>query len=162
MPPIILTLLQALFLLLLYIFVWRVFRAVLRDTAARPAGAVRAAAAAPRTAGRPAGNQPQRRRGGKRVTPGQLVVHLASGRPQVVALDGDDVTFGRQGADVVLDDPYISEQHARVYAEGGEWLITDLGSTNGTYLNQMKVTTPTALAAGDQLAIGKTTVEVRK
>lgn len=56
----------------------------------------------------------------------------------------------------------MSERHARVYREGDEWLVSDLGSTNGTLLNQVKVTSPTPIAAGDQLRIGKTVIEVRK
>ncbi len=122
-----------------------------------PAGAPVVAGPAPRASRRgKRGNRP-------RALPGELVVHPPEGRPQVVPLDAHDVSFGRADAStVILSDPYISDHHARVYLEDGTWLITDLGSTNGTFLNQSKVTAPTPIAAGDQLGIGKTVVQVRR
>ncbi|MBA2529474.1 MAG: FHA domain-containing protein, partial [Euzebyales bacterium] len=84
-------------------------------------------------------------------------------RPRVVPLDAHDVTFGRaEASTVVLDDAYVSDHHARVYLVDSGWCVTDLGSTNGTFLNQVKVTSPTPIAAGDQLGIGKTVVQVRR
>lgn len=158
MPPIVLTLLQALFLLLLYVFVARVVRAVLRDTAgARPR-------AVPLNTPRPAAPAAPSRRRKARVPPSELVVHVPSGRPRVVALDGQaPISFGRSpSSTVVLDDAYVSDDHAVVYDRDGEWLLADAGSTNGTFLNQVKVTTPTPIAAGDQFALGKTVVQVRR
>lgn len=159
MPPIVFTLVQGLFLLLLYLFVWRAVRWIWRDvtTSAR----AQAASPAPRKSrGRSAAG------GGKKKTrtpPRELVIHTPQGRPRVVRLDAHDVTFGRaEGSTVPLDDPYISDHHARVFLSDGEWCIADLGSTNGTFLNQVKVTAATPIAAGDQLGIGKTTVQVRK
>lgn len=180
MAPIVLPLLQGLFLLLLYLFVWRIARAILRDlraSAAAPRGAARPAAApappavaAPAPAAAPGGGRKrsQARPGAttvpQRVVPSEIVVHRAGGAPRVLPLDGQPITFGRAApATIVLDDPYVSDQHARISREGDAgWVVTDLGSTNGTFLNQVKVTRPTPLAAGDQLGIGKTTVEVRR
>lgn len=181
MAPIVLPLLQGLFLLLLYLFVWRIARAILRDlraSASAPKGsrppATRPAAPAPPPAAKPpaapgggrkraqtranSSTQPQR------VSPSEIVVHRAGSSPRVLPLDGQAITFGRAApATIVLDDPYVSDQHARIAREGDAgWVVTDLGSTNGTFLNQVKVTRPTPLAAGDQLGIGKTTVEVRR
>ena len=157
MPPIVFTLVQGLLLLLLYLFVWRVARSVWRDLSA-PSRA--AAAAAPR-AGKSRGPAAAKKK--TRTPPRELVIHTPQGRPRVVRLDGHDVTFGRaEGSTVALDDSYISDHHARVFLQDGEWCVADLGSTNGTFLNQVKVTTATPLAAGDQLGIGKTTVQVRK
>lgn len=154
MPPIVFTLVQGVFLLLLYLFVARAVRWVWRDVSSP----MRAAAPAP---------APRRSRSaGKsktRTDPRELVIHTPQGRPRVVRLDAHDVTFGRaEGSTVLLDDPYISDHHARVFLRDGEWCIADLGSTNGTFLNQVKVTAATPIAAGDQLGIGKTTVQVRK
>lgn len=159
MPPIILVLIQGLFLLLLYLFVARAVRAVIRD--------LRMSAAPPRS-GRPARRPPQGRSGASsqrkvRGRPGELVVHLPSGKPRVVPLDGSEVRFGRsKECTVPLDDSYVSEQHTRVYPTDEGWAVADMGSTNGTYLNKAKVTAPTPLQPGDQLGIGKTVVEVRK
>jgi pSer/pThr/pTyr-binding forkhead associated (FHA) protein len=167
MAPIVLTLLQGLFLLLLYLFVWRIVRAILRDLRsttppARPAGAPaprRPAAPVPAAAPRkPAATGGE----GDRAQPRQLVVHGPGGAPQVLTLDRE-ISFGRADpATVVLDDPYVSDWHARVWRDGPGWVVTDLGSTNGTFLNQRKVNGPTPIAAGDQLGIGRTTVEVRR
>jgi len=168
-------LLQGLFLLLLYLFVWRIARAILRDlraSAAAPRGATRPAAAAPPPPARPAPGSGRKRSRPRpnaatqpqRVVPSEIVVHRAGGAPRVLPLDGQAITFGRAApSTIVLDDPYVSDQHARIAREGDAgWVVTDLGSTNGTFLNQVKVTRPTPLAAGDQLGIGKTTVEVRR
>lgn len=157
MPPIILLLLQGVFLLLLYVFVWRAVRAVVRD--------LRASAPSPRpprqrrSVPQPAIAQPETRR----ATPSQLVVHVPDGRPQVIELTGSPVLFGRSPSCTVrLEDPYVSDDHARIYKSDGSWMVADLKSTNGTFLNRVKVTSPTQIAAGDQLGIGKTIVEVRK
>lgn len=161
MPPIILVLLQALFLILLYVFVARAVRAVVRDVnrAAAPVRAPAPAAARPRGPSRPTAPTSRRTRGQAR----QLVVHAPDGRPDVVPLDGTEITFGRgESCTVTLKDTYASERHANVYPAGDEWLVSDLGSTNGTFLNKAKVTGPTPIQPGDQLGIGKTVVEVRK
>ncbi len=156
MPPIVFALVQGLFLVLLYLFVARAVRAVWRDVS----GTSVAAAAAPAKS-RPAKASTSKRK--QRTPPRELVIHTPQGRPRVVRLDAHDVTFGRsETSTVALDDAYISDHHAKVFLADGEWRITDLGSTNGTFLNQVKVTSPTTLSAGDQLGIGKTTVQVRK
>lgn len=159
MPPVILTLLQALFLLLLYVFVARAVRAIVRDVA--PAGTtvvgrIRASRQAP-----------ARKRTQSRREPRELVVHLPAGPPRVISLEdhphGAGVTFGRASdVTVPLDDPYASDRHARVYRTPEGWILADLGSTNGTYRNKEKVTAPVRLVAGDQFAIGKTVIQVRR
>jgi pSer/pThr/pTyr-binding forkhead associated (FHA) protein len=156
MPPIILWLLQGFFLLLLYIFVWRAVRAVVRD--------LRTAPAPPRPrARRQGGDAAPGRSGSGRAAPSQLVIHIPDGRPRVIELAGQTVLFGRSPSSTVrLDDPYVSDDHARIYEANGGWMVADLKSTNGTFLNRVKVTAPTQIAAGDQLGIGKTIVEVRK
>jgi pSer/pThr/pTyr-binding forkhead associated (FHA) protein len=162
-PPVILTLLQWLFLLLLYVFVARAVRAVVRDlsparpTAGRP---VQPPRAQQRQAAQAASKPAQRR---AKTPPRELVVHHPGGRPTVHALTSDELILGRDaGCTVPLSDAYASERHARVSRDDNGWVLVDLGSTNGTYLNQVKVTSPRPLAPGDQIGIGKTVVEVRK
>jgi pSer/pThr/pTyr-binding forkhead associated (FHA) protein len=160
MAPIVLTLVQAAFLLLLYLFVARAVRAIVRDLRPAPVGAP-APAAAPASGGRRRGGKRQER--AKERAPRELVVHMPEARPRVLALDGRDVTFGRsETSTVILTDGYASERHARVFREGGTWYVDDAGSTNGTFRNQARVSGPTPLNAGDQLTIGKTVVEVRR
>jgi pSer/pThr/pTyr-binding forkhead associated (FHA) protein len=173
MAPIVLTVLQIVFLLLLYLFVARAVRAVIRDVsssrAAVPRDSTRATnerqpeAQRQQVAAQPAQKPRGGGRSGDRSPPRELVVHTPEGRPQVLRLDGSKITFGRStDSTVALHDSYASDHHAEVFREGGEWLVTDRGSTNGTFLNQSRVSRPTPIAAGDQLGIGKTTVEVRK
>jgi pSer/pThr/pTyr-binding forkhead associated (FHA) protein len=158
--PIVLPILQGLFLVLLYLFVWRIARAIIRD--------LRAAGQPARQPAPPRASPPERPRrpapAPVRSQPRELVIHRAGSPPRVLPLNGSEITFGRAApATVVLDDPYVSDRHARITHEGSAgWVVTDLGSTNGTFLNQVKVTRPTPIAPGDQLGIGKTTVEVRR
>lgn len=152
MPPIVLFALQALILLLLYLFIARVVRAVINDVRAE-APSRRMAPAGP-AHGKPSPRGP---------APGQLVVHRPEDKPQVVALDGSEVRFGRSNdCDVVLSDTFASERHARVFPREGNWMVADMGSTNGTYLNRRRIHDPSPLTPGDQVTIGKTIVEVRR
>lgn len=166
MAPIVLPLMQGAFLLLLYLFVWRIARVVLRDIRANSAAAVPAQPARQIAPAEPAPSRqssPGDLERAFRAPPRELVVRRDGGSPTVLPLDGATISFGRAApSTVVLDDPYVSDSHAKVWRDGQEWVVTDLGSTNGTFLNQVKVTDPTPLAAGDQLGIGKTTVEVRR
>jgi pSer/pThr/pTyr-binding forkhead associated (FHA) protein len=156
-PPIIFVLLNGLFLLLLYVFVARAVRAVVRDVVRAPV-AVRAGGARPAPARPVAPTAPRK----TRAQPRELVVHVPDGKPRVLPLDGE-VRFGRaETCTVRLSDNYVSEQHARVYPSDGGWYVADMGSTNGTFLNQAKVTAPAPIVPGDQLGIGKTVVEVRR
>jgi pSer/pThr/pTyr-binding forkhead associated (FHA) protein len=152
-PPIVFTVLQALFLVLLYAFVARAVRYVIKDVSNPSLSAASAAA--------PARARPAKQ---KRVRPRELVIHLAEGAPRILPLEeGRQITFGRHDtATVVLTDPYASDFHARIESDDDGWRLVDEGSTNGTYLNQVRMTAPTPLRAGDQISFGRTTVEVRR
>ena len=77
-------------------------------------------------------------------------------------LDGE-LTVGRApGCQVnLVDDTFVSQLNARVFNREGQLFVEDLGSTNGTYLNNRKVESPVAMHRGDQLQVGKTVMEVR-
>ncbi|HTP51370.1 MAG TPA: ATP-binding protein [Anaeromyxobacteraceae bacterium] len=74
------------------------------------------------------------------------------------ALDKAEVVIGRAGgtADVCLGDPGVSRRHARVIREGGELVVEDLGSTNGTFLNGAEIGRA-VLSRGDRLQVGTST-----
>ncbi|HET9073454.1 MAG TPA: DUF3662 and FHA domain-containing protein [Solirubrobacteraceae bacterium] len=75
------------------------------------------------------------------------------GRRIAVAAAG--VTIGRsRQCDIVLEDPNVSRRHAEVTARGGSWVLSDLGSTNGTLLNRRPVRAAEVLSAGDEIEIG--------
>ncbi|MBK9476362.1 MAG: FHA domain-containing protein [Tetrasphaera sp.] len=61
---------------------------------------------------------------------------------------------------LVLDDDYSSGRHARIYANGDQWFVEDLGSTNGTFLGATRITEARQVAAGSVIRIGRTTVEL--
>lgn len=75
---------------------------------------------------------------------------------------GEEVTVGRSpGCAVSLeDDTFTSSVHARVYRRNGELWLEDLGSTNGTWLNDTRVSSPERLQRGDHVKIGSTILEV--
>jgi hypothetical protein len=150
-----LTLLKFVLLALLYLFLARAVKAILTDLYGP-----RKKSAPPRPA--VASTPPPGTRKSRKV-PREIVVHPPSGRPQVHQLGGHGAIIGRSSqAAVVIEDVYASDEHAEILPDDGGWSVRDLGSTNGTYLNGAKVTRPTPLAAGDQLRLGKTNVEVRR
>jgi hypothetical protein len=74
---------------------------------------------------------------------------------------GDEVTVGRAaGCQIIIDDNYVSQLHARLFIRDGQLLVEDLGSTNGTYLNRGKVSGPMVMQRGDRLQVGNTVMEV--
>ncbi len=73
-----------------------------------------------------------------------------------------EMTIGRAAeCQVALDDTYISQLHARVTNSESGLVIEDLGSTNGTYVNRQRVTTPVYGEAGDQIQVGGIVMELR-
>jgi FHA domain len=86
----------------------------------------------------------------------RLVIERAPGheRGMIYDLDGD-ILLGRGGeAEIRLEDPYASSGHARIFEQGGILAVEDLGSTNGTYLNEELLESPRPLHPGDRLRIG--------
>ena len=77
---------------------------------------------------------------------------------------GDEVTVGRSpGCAVPLDDDtFASSIHARVFRRSGELWIEDLGSTNGTFLNDERLDVPARLRRGDRVKVGSTILEVAR
>jgi hypothetical protein len=86
----------------------------------------------------------------------RLVVERAPGHAQGMIYDiGSGAVLGRgDSAEIRLNDPYASARHARVALEGGVVMIEDLGSTNGTYLNEELLVGVAALHGGDRVRIG--------
>ncbi len=69
---------------------------------------------------------------------------------------GKEVTLGRsEGCGVKLDDSFVSGIHARVFMEGSELFITDLSSTNGTFVNSQRITKSRKLLVGDTIMVGQ-------
>ena len=85
----------------------------------------------------------------------ELVMQSATGEEEVLAL-GDTLTLGREeGNSLVVDDPGVSRQHAEIVQTEGGFTLRDLGSTNGTFVNQQRITdVDYLLKDGDQIQFG--------
>ncbi|MFL9679107.1 FHA domain-containing protein [Streptomyces sp. KL110A] len=134
-----------------------------RRQEARPQQSGRQQAAPPQQRGQ---QQPPQPSGGRsrRGAPTKLVVSEGTLTGTTVALQGQTITLGRaHDSTIVLDDDYASSRHARIYPDrDGQWIVEDLGSTNGTYLDRTRLTTPTPIPLGAPIRIGKTVIELRK
>ena len=154
MSPFVLSVLKYALLALLYFFVYRAVKSVAVDLSGRrpaPAGPQGDA----KTAAAP--------RGSKGRAPTSLVVHAPDARkPQTFRLSGA-LEIGRaDSCQVRLEDTYASQHHARLSARDGSWFLEDLGSTNGTYLNDRRVQASQQVRSGDVVRIGKTVLELRR
>jgi pSer/pThr/pTyr-binding forkhead associated (FHA) protein len=137
MPALFLNILKLIFLALIYLFLWQVARAMLAHTGAASAL--------------------QRTRAGADV-----VVVRSEDQAGLRFTVKEGVVMGRSpDADVHLDDPYASDFHLRFGLQDGHVVVNDLGSTNGTYVNGRRVTSPVPLNKGDAVQVGKTIMEVR-
>jgi len=98
-----------------------------------------------------------------RATPRILLVTAGNLAGTTISLGEQQITIGRAAdATLVLTDDYASTRHARLFPQNGTWVVEDLGSTNGTYLDREKVTQPTPVPVGVPIRIGKTVLELRK
>ena len=140
-------------LILLYLFFFRVVRAVwaeLRPTGSRPQPA---SAAPARSSSRRTRSEPHR--------PQLVVLEPAELFGRVFPLDAEASIGRAAGCQITLDDTYSSQIHARLFTRDGTWQVEDLGSTNGTWLNRQKVSGPMVIKPGDHLQIGNTVMEMQ-
>jgi pSer/pThr/pTyr-binding forkhead associated (FHA) protein len=158
-PESLLGLLKLCLLALLYLFFARVLWAVWTEVrAVRPQADP--AGAAPGAAG--TGRDQRKARRGVPGLPHRLTVtEPPTLRGSRFELTGIEMTIGRAaGCQVSLpDDTFASTVHARVFGRDGAIYVEDLGSTNGTYLNGMRLGAPAVLRPGDQLQVGNTVLE---
>jgi pSer/pThr/pTyr-binding forkhead associated (FHA) protein len=118
-------------------------------------------ARAPRPAPAPVPRRPTAR--SSRSAPHEVVVTGGALTGTIIPLAETQITIGRaDDATLVLTDDYASTRHARIFPQDGQWLVEDLGSTNGTYLDRQKVTQPIPVPVGVPIRIGKTVLELRR
>jgi len=144
-----LLLLKILFLVLLYLFIWRIVRTAVRDVRLPQESFVLAPGSVPGL-----GVQESDLEAGKLV----VVKSPALDEGEEWQLNSAPLTFGRGSQnDVPLQrDEFASSKHARIEPRrDGVWL-EDIGSTNGTYLNGIRLTRPKRLTPGDIVRIGET------
>ncbi|WP_346354543.1 FHA domain-containing protein [Azotosporobacter soli] len=125
------------FLTLLYYFIYRVLRSLVRQLRERPA---------------------------KRLPVRLLVVAGALPNwPSSFTLQGDAIMIGRSTRnDVVIEDSFVSAEHACIAWQGDGYWLEDLESTNKTFLNGREIKKPVCLTEGDRIGIGPVTLEFRR
>lgn len=85
-----------------------------------------------------------------------LVVTRGPGAGSRYLLDDDVVQAGRHPeSDIFLDDVTVSRRHAELARTGGGWVVRDVGSLNGTYVNRQRIEEESALTNGDEVQIGR-------
>src|SRR5262249_2893707 len=84
-----------------------------------------------------------------------IVVSEKGGEPKRLEFDKPEVTIGRvQGNDVILAKGNVSKRHSRLVLKDGKLIIVDLKSTNGTYVNGRKISSPLVVRSTDRIYIG--------
>ncbi|GAA2301264.1 FHA domain-containing protein [Glycomyces scopariae] len=161
MPEIVQTVARFGFLVLLWLFVFAAARTITRDLLAQRRPAAAGPAAGPVSAPPAPGN-----RGGARPQAAQaaqwLVVTTGELQGRRFVLSGQPISIGRAAdSTIVIRDDFASSRHARVVPMDGQWVVEDLGSTNGTYLGRARVTRPTPVPLGVPIRIGRSSFELR-
>ena len=167
MSELTLLVLQLGFLLLLWIFVFAIVYALRSDLFGQR---VRKLQAEPAAAGaapsRPApAAAPSASGGGDATTDNasRLVITSGAKAGAEFPLGRDEITIGRSSdSAIIIRDDYTSTHHARLMLWNGRWMIQDLDSTNGTFLNGSRVTVPTPIPLGATVKVGATTFELRR
>lgn len=168
--------LQLGFLLLMWVFVFAVVFALRSDLFGQrvrkmppPASAVAAPAPAPAAsapgAATSALTEPVRRQPplADDTTPRRLVVTSGPREGMAIDLPDEQLTIGRSSeSGLVIRDDYTSTHHARLMLWNDQWVVQDLDSTNGTFLDGVRVTLPTPVPPHVPVTIGTTTFELRR
>ena len=156
-----LTIIRVAFLAVLWLFVIAAIGVVRTDLLGGPSTTARRSKA--RQAQAPRQSRPARPPRPGRGSPRSLVVTAGALKGTSLDLAQEQITLGRANdATLVLNDDYASSRHARIFPQDGQWIVEDLGSTNGTYLDRQKVTRPMPVPLGVPIRIGKTVLELRR
>ena len=167
MSELALTLFRLGFLVLLWLGVFIIISVLSRDLRAprdaKPASSPAVGATAVAAGKTPKTPKAAKASKPKRGQPSTLVVTEGALVGTVVPLGAAPITLGRASdSTLVLDDDYCSNRHARLYQHDGKWIVEDLGSTNGTWLERTRITAPTVLPNNVPLKVGRSTMELRR
>ncbi|HEX5898880.1 MAG TPA: FHA domain-containing protein [Solirubrobacteraceae bacterium] len=146
------------FIAVLYLFLLWVSRSALRDLRSPPRRFTSASVAdvATDATGLHAASQAGGHAGAGAAVEPRLIVERAPGHTSGMEYDvGEGAIMGRgEQAEIRLEDPFASSRHAKLTPQGGIVVLEDLGSTNGTYLNEELLSGPQPLHQGDRVRIG--------
>jgi hypothetical protein len=91
----------------------------------------------------------------------QLIMRSGPTPGAAFTLEGDQLTIGRDSAnEIVINDAEVSRRHARLTFQGGKYVLEDMGSTNGTFVNGQRLSGPRVLKAGEVISFGEQIVLV--
>ncbi|MFV0452333.1 MAG: FHA domain-containing protein [Propioniciclava sp.] len=104
--------------------------------------------------------RPPRR--GRRAVPAPTTLRITRGKQGGLTMAlGESLTIGRASdCQLILDDDYVSTRHARITRQGSSYTVEDLGSTNGTFLNNVRLSQALPFTPSDTLRIGQTLLVV--
>jgi len=96
-------------------------------------------------------------------TASRLVITSGAKAGQELPLGNEPLTIGRSGeSGLQIRDDYTSTHHARLLLWGDDWVVQDLDSTNGTFLDGKRITVPTQVPVNTPVRVGSTTFELRR
>jgi len=91
----------------------------------------------------------------------QLIMRSGPTPGAAFTLEGDQITVGRDSTnEIVINDAEVSRRHARLTFQGGKYVLEDLGSTNGTFVNGQRLAGPRVLKSGEVVSFGEQIVLV--
>ena len=161
MSELTLLLIKLAFLAVLWLFIIMAVGVIRTDLFGPATSKKRGSARGGREAGRP--RKPARPARGRRNEPRSLVIVKGPLAGTSIDLTSQPIIIGRaKDSTLVINDDYASGRHARLFPDNGRWIVEDLGSTNGTYLGQSRLTRPQPVSIGQPIRIGKTVLELRK
>lgn len=86
----------------------------------------------------------------------QLVMHAGPTPGKTFPLEADIITIGREaGNTIVINDAEVSRKHSQLTLQGGKYVLTDIGSTNGTFVNGQRITGSHVLVPGEVISLGE-------
>jgi FHA domain len=138
-------------LILVYLFIWRSLGRVVRDVRTQSPSGRRARGKGPAADG------------AAPTTASIVVVHEPDGaKPRTFKLATSMLVGRAPECEIRVDDTYASQQHARLFGRGGGWYVEDLGSTNGTFVNDQRLGAPAMVQPGDKIRVGTTVLELKR
>ena len=140
---------------LLFLFLWRSMRWVVRGLNVDRGGPVPIASSGPpKAAGERSSSQPN---------PITVMIHAdGAAKPRAMYLATNTVVGRGAECDLRVDDTFVSQEHARIFGKDGSWYVEDLGSTNGTFVNEQRLAAPAMLTTGDRIRVGTTVLELAR
>jgi pSer/pThr/pTyr-binding forkhead associated (FHA) protein len=137
-------LLRVVFIALLYLFLFQIVRVSSRELVALS-----------RSPARGRGQSKRRSASLVLVEPAESALPVGT----TFGLNGQTVVGRHPDCDLIIEEPYVSSEHAQLTPTSGRWQVKDLGSTNGTYVNGRTVIQPEEIEPGDLIQFGRVKLE---